>query len=220
MTYENISLVGFDLDGTILDTVPYKLAQNQHLARQFGRNISLEESRRIWNESSGFADLMKNICGTSDMSVVMPIVKRDYNLPEFQKRLFPFTRIFLEGLARQSFRSALITNATQEVLDLDAETFEIASFENYFHLVQAGDHSEYKKPDPRVFDQVLGHFGVAATQTVYIGDEIKDAHAALDAGIYFIGVETGLATSDEFKEFDVPVVPSLPQALKLLNSST
>lgn len=219
MAYENISLAVFDLDGTIFDTVPYKLAQNQHLARQFGRELSLEEGRRIWNAASGFDDLMWRVTGERDMSIIMPLVERDYNKPEFQKQAFAFTRHFLEGLARQSFHSALITNATQKILDLDTQTFKIEPFSNYFEFVQSADSGEFKKPDPRTFDRVLGHFGVSAAQAVYVGDELKDAEAAIGAGMQFIGVETGLATRDEFEAIGARVVRSLPDAMDLLNTS-
>ena len=43
-------VVAFDWDGTIADSVPYKLAHNQAIASEFGKKLSIEEVRQIWNQ--------------------------------------------------------------------------------------------------------------------------------------------------------------------------
>lgn len=220
MAYETIRAIAYDLDGTILDTIPYKLAQNQYLATQFGRELTSEQVRHIWNASSGFVDLMTQICGTDDMAVIMPIVERDYNKLEFQKRQFPFTGQVLDDTSLGGrYKTALVTNATRQILRLDSDSLGLRSFDAYFDFTQTAEECEFKKPDPRVFEQMLRHLGYSAANVVYFGDELKDAEAAHAAGLQFIGVETGLATKQEFAAQGIVSVATLPDALQLIEHS-
>ena len=208
-------LVAFDWDGTLIDSVPYKLAQNQAIAREFGQKLSLDEVRKIWNESSGFADLMQNLCETDDMNAIMEVVRRDYNNPAFAKRPFEFTPSVLRKVRALGKQTALITNVTRELLKVDAKTANIPDLDEHFDFVQTPDDYPHKKPDPRVFDAMLKSLDAQANQVVYIGDEEKDAIAAKEARIRFIGVESGMATDAEFANIGAFSVRSLGElALK------
>lgn len=214
-----IKAVILDWDGTLIDTIPYKMAQNQELARKFGRIFTREQLRTIWNESSGFNELMFHICGTDDMSVVMPRVKEDYDKPEFAKRSFGYSNECLVRLKNSLARCAMITNANREILALDENALGLGALREYFTVIQTVDDWEYKKPHPRVFENVLKLLGVQASDAVYIGDELKDYEAARDAGVNFIGVETGLCTKNEFKQAGAISVATLPDALKVVGVS-
>lgn len=188
----------FDWDGTIVDSVPYKLAQNQALAREFGHELTAEEVRRHWIESAGFNDLMQRLCRTDDTAAIMEVVGRDYNKPEFAKRPFEFAPRLLGTVREMGKQAALVTNVTRQLLRTDAESVGLTPLDDYFDYIQTADESAYKKPDPRVFDPLLQAFDAEPGQVVYIGDEINDLRAARDAGINFIGVESGMTSRDEF----------------------
>lgn len=208
-------VVAFDWDGTLIDSVPYKLAQNQAIAQEFGQELSLDEVRKIWSESSGFNDLMQNLCNTDDMDAIMKVVHRDYNNPAFAKRPFEFTPSVLRKVRALGKQTALITNVTRELLEVDARTANIPDLNKHFDFVQTPDDSPYKKPDPRAFDAMLKRLDVQSNQVVYIGDEEKDAISAKEAKIRFIGVETGMATAAEFADVGAFSVRSLGElALK------
>jgi phosphoglycolate phosphatase-like HAD superfamily hydrolase len=72
--------------------------------------------------------------------------------------------------------------------------------ERFYHL----DNSEFAKPDPRAFNQILKDFNVEADKTIYIGDAFGDAICANGAGVHFVAVlESGIRTKDDFKSFQV-----------------
>ena len=85
-------VIALDWDGTLVDSVPYKIAQNQAIAREFGNELTVDEVRQIWNDSVGFPDLMKQLCRTDGMDEIMKIVMRDYEKPEYAKRPFEFAK--------------------------------------------------------------------------------------------------------------------------------
>lgn len=196
-TPEHIRVIGFDWDGTVVNSVPPKLLQNQALAREFGRDLTIEEVRCEWNASSGFPDLMQRLTGSGDMERIMKVVKRDYNNPDFAKQRFEFAIPAINRVHALGLRTALITNLTSEMLAKDADdlAFEL---EKYFDLIQPVDACEHKKPDGRVFVPVFVKLGIEAAQLAYVGDEQKDRIAIQEIGGTFIGVTTGMTSREEF----------------------
>jgi phosphoglycolate phosphatase len=61
------------------------------------------------------------------------------------------------------------------------------------------DNTQYHKPDPKVFDELLANHNLVAAQCVYVGDSISDAVAAKQAGLHFIASqESGLRQKSDF----------------------
>ena len=60
-------------------------------------------------------------------------------------------------------------------------------------------NTRYRKPDPRVFDELLTETAVSPSECVYIGDSPGDALAAGGAGLHFIAcLQSGVRRLDEF----------------------
>lgn len=69
----------------------------------------------------------------------------------------------------------------------------------YYH-----NNTQFHKPDPRVFRELLHDYRVAPDQCVYIGDAVSDAVAAKEAGILFIAcLENKLRTREDFDHLPV-----------------
>lgn len=214
-----IEVVALDWDGTVVDSVAGKLAQNQTIAKNFGRDMTTEEVRSHWNASASFEDLMYRLSGTTDIDAVMAVVKRDYNRPEYAKRLFDFSKSALRRIHKIGKHVALITSVTREILETDAVDMGLAPLDSYLDFTQTADETEYKKPDPRVFARMIEALQVQAGAAVYIGDEIKDFEAATSAGLQFIGVETGMASRRDFTDAGALSVASLKHALDIIAHS-
>lgn len=116
----SIEVVCFDWDGTVVDSVGPKLLQNQAIAAEFGNNLTLEEVRGVWNQASGFPDLMHRLTGTDNMDAIMPIVRRDYDNPLYAKRPLEFANDAIKRVRALGRRTALVTNLTTELLTADA----------------------------------------------------------------------------------------------------
>ena len=207
---KNVKVIALDWDGTVVDSVPYKVAQNQAIAREFGHDLSLDEVRRIWNEAAGFPALMQQLTGSTDMGKIMEVVKRDYDNPAYAKREFGFAKAALMAMRAENVQLGVLTNATREILQLDAGTLGF-NLQKDFDYTQAADEYKHKKPDGRVFVPLLSHFGIAAHQLLYVGDELKDYQAAQNIGSQFIGVTTGMLTEQEFQAAGIPFVKNISE---------
>jgi phosphoglycolate phosphatase-like HAD superfamily hydrolase len=98
--------------------------------------------------------------------------------------------------------------------DLDLHNFprEIIDY------TQTADDTEFHKPDPRVFDPAklwLAERSIEPVETLYVGDGLKDMHAALGAGFNFLGVESGLVTAKEFQQYGANSVASIAEVFKV-----
>lgn len=99
--------------------------------------------------------------------------------------LFPDATPTLEALGAR-YRLGLITNgaaknqrARIEPLGLDA----------YFEAIAVSGELGVRKPDPAIFDHVLGRLGVSASAAVHVGDDIEaDVGGAKAAGMAAVWV--------------------------------
>jgi phosphoglycolate phosphatase len=70
---------------------------------------------------------------------------------------------------------------------------EALGLSQYFFQVYGGNSFHTKKPDPTGVQALLEEAGVAAEETVIIGDSDIDILTARNSGIYSVGVTYGLA---------------------------
>lgn len=208
LDHRTTPVIALDWDGTVVDSVPYKLAQNKAIAHEFGNELTVDEVRREWNAASGFPDLMHRLTGSDDMAKIMEVVKRDYDNPAYAKREFAFAKAALAMLRAKGYKLAVITNATREILQIDTQDlgFDLGCD---FDFTQAADECEFKKPDARVLEPLYNHFGITAQQLMYIGDEMKDYETTVNAGTLFTGVTTGMSTAKEFSAQRIPYVQDI-----------
>lgn len=210
--FANVDVVAFDWDMTTVDSQG-KLLQNQAIAHEFGNPLTLDEVRRDWNESTSFPNLMASLTNGADMDEIMKIVRRDYHNPRFVKRAYEFAAPAIRRLRKVGYQTALVSNVLRELLHTDADSLDI-DLDELFDFTQAQDDCEHKKPDRRVFNPLLRHFSITANRLLYIGDEMKDMRAITDAGGFFIGVETGMVTGQEFDEVGALHAPSIKEIVE------
>ncbi len=66
------------------------------------------------------------------------------------------------------------------------------------------DNTQFHKPDPRVFKELLAAHGLKPSECVYVGDSVSDAVATKQAGLYFIAsLESGLRRKRDFNGHEV-----------------
>jgi phosphoglycolate phosphatase-like HAD superfamily hydrolase len=71
---------------------------------------------------------------------------------------------------------------------------------DYITATACGDDLEHGKPDPRLVGIALRKLGLAASQTVMVGDTPYDAEAGIEAGTKAAGVLTGGFSEDVLHE--------------------
>jgi HAD superfamily hydrolase (TIGR01549 family) len=198
-----IKAVIFDLDDTLVKTHVVKWAQHKAVARDtYGRELTDEKLREHWGKP--FNTLITILHDGADTLENM-LAAYAANAHLFPKELHDATTDTIQMLLERGIKLGIVTATNKVFLLRDLEHLNIPS-EQFFFL-QAADETDFHKPDPRVFEPILGELerrGISNDETMYVGDALTDWYAARDAGMHFIGVTTGLHTADEFKAAGAP----------------
>jgi phosphoglycolate phosphatase len=196
------ALLVFDMDGTLVDSVPdIAAAVNRMLAAR--GHAPLTEPAIAAMVGDGLVPLIQRVFaavgGTPD-----PQAGRDY-LSDYESHVCVKTRLFdgmaaaLTTLRSAGWRLAVCTNKPERAARLLLEALGVSDL---FVAVGGGDSFGFHKPDPRHLAATLAKAGGTASRAVMIGDHSNDIHAALGCGVKALfagwgygrpGMETGAA---------------------------
>ena len=189
------SAILFDLDGTLLDTIPDlagaanamrhdlglpPIAQDI-LATYVGRGVEQLVTRALEHEGTP-AD--------PDRKAQALARYTEHYRQLNGRRSHPYPGV-LDGL--QAFRSAgcklaVVTNKSTEFTGPLLRQQGLADF---FEVVVCGDTCAHKKPDPMPVFHACTLLGVRPDQALFIGDSINDALAAQAAGMPMLALPYG-----------------------------
>ena len=190
----------FDLDGTLVDTVPDLMHAHNHVMRKFGYPTkSTREIRNLVGQGAG-AMLGRSIWGQAkkEFSKVQDEKVKKEMVKEFvdfygknivnESTLINGVKDFLVWSKQKNISMAVCTNK-QEHLAIDLLK-KIGIYE-FFEYVAGHNTFDYCKPDPRHLTTVIEILDGDLKKSLMIGDSETDANAAKDAGIPLILLEDG-----------------------------
>ncbi len=187
-------IVGFDLDGTLLDTSGDLGMALNHALKMAGRpQVPLGEvSRLIGGGAKVMLTRALAVTGGSE-GVDVQAMHRD--LLEYYEaniavhtRLFPGGEAMLDGLAGQGVKLALVTNKLES---LARKLLDELGLTQRFATIIGGDTlgPGRAKPAPDLLQEMLIRLG--GGRAVYVGDTTYDTGAAMAAGIPCVAVSFG-----------------------------
>lgn len=140
-----------------------------------------------------------------------------------QIQLIPGARQTIRSLNRRKVRQGIISSGHKPQL---LETYRRTLHHDlaYHEIIHAPPDEPIKKPSGTIFDQALLEMNLRENEIVYIGDNLTDMISALERGVLFIAVCTGVVSGQQFSEAGLPddqileTFAKLPYALLRLNS--
>lgn len=191
---EPISATGiiFDVDGTLVDSIPAYLAIAKHGLNPFGIDVSLKEIRQALNENNPnvWEDFIP--ADRSNRQEIVAVAQRaaiaEYpNALQRHASLLPNVATTLSALKRSGFRLAIMTGSWGHSMKLLDE----ANLLSYFETVVTGRDVAKRKPDPEGLCKAASNMNLPAESLIYVGDSIVDMEAARKIGMGAIGVLSG-----------------------------
>jgi HAD superfamily hydrolase (TIGR01549 family) len=125
--------------------------------------------------------------------------------------------------ARQNQGIDLLNGAQEAIVDLQEKGVKLAAFtmklgeftrklledlqlSQYFEMVVGSEDVDRGKPSGEGIEKIIQRLNVKQDYSIFIGDSLHDAESAFEAHIDFIGVLTGVASEQDFKDFGVVTI--------------
>jgi phosphoglycolate phosphatase len=189
-------MILIDVDGTLVDSVPDLAYCVDELMKALGRPLHGEPKVRNWVGNGVERLVRRALIGQldgeppdEDYARAYPIFLELYSENTSKRsRLYPGIREGLDWLKSQGYLLGCVTNkAAQFTLPL----LEDLGVRGDFGVVISGDTLPVKKPDPAPLLHAAKHFGVAAAESLMVGDSISDVKAARAAGFQIVCMSYG-----------------------------
>ncbi|MDD2055661.1 phosphoglycolate phosphatase [Pseudomonas putida] len=189
-------LVMFDLDGTLIDSVPDLAAAVDTMLLKLGRAPVGLEAVRHWVGNGAPVLVRRALAGDIDHSGVddalaeqaLDIFMEAYADGHDLTVVYPGVRDTLKWLHKQGVEMALITNKPERFV---APLLDQMKIGRYFRWIIGGDTLPQKKPDPAALFFVMKMANVPASQSLFIGDSRSDVQAAKAAGVTCVALSYG-----------------------------
>lgn len=205
---ESKEAILFDLDGTLIDSVPDLAAAVNSMLGRLGRDTYSEDTIRYWVGNGAQMLVQRALSGSREVDKML-----DGML--FEEALATFLEIYGENLAvstvayegvydtlkrlqEAGYRSAIVTNKPYRFVEPLLKHLELEAF---FEFWLGGDSLERKKPDPLPLLSACESLGISVDRCIMVGDSSNDILAAKAAGISSIGVRYGYNYGEDLATF-------------------
>ena len=198
-------MILIDVNGTLVNSVPDLAYCVDTMMERLGRGPYGEAAVRNWVGNGVERLVRRALIGKLDGEPEEADFQRAYPIfldlyaDNTSKRslLYPGVREGLDWLSAAGYPLGCVTNkAAQFTLPLLKDLGVI----DRFAIVISGDTLPKKKPDPLPLLHAAEHFGVAAADSLMIGDSVSDVKAARAAGFKVICMSYGYNHGQDIRE--------------------
>jgi len=193
------SLLIFDWDGTLLDSIASIVACTQQALRDLDQPPVLDEQIR-GAIGLGLRETVERFAPGCDEALFQAIVETygRHWLETFshQPRLFPGVPDLLEGLRLEGYLLGLATAKGRKGLTRDLEATGMGEF---FLATRTVDEAR-SKPDPQMILDIADELGVTTDRTLMVGDTIHDLEMAHNARAAAVAVCSGSESRTTLEE--------------------
>lgn len=207
-------LVAFDLDGTLIDSVPDLAAALAHAFNEEGLTPPSAEAVSGWVGNGAQVLTERALAWALDVAehtldkalkarVYAAFLRYYGEAPHRLTQLYPGVADALAALQEAGFVLVLVTNKPERFI---APLLSHFAIDACFSLRLGGDSLARKKPDPLPLLHAAAHFDVPASACVMVGDSRHDMAAGTAAGFATVALTYGYNHGE-------PISQSMPDAL-------
>ena len=209
----------FDLDGTLVDSLPDVCAALNHVLFDAGYStLNLSQVKSLIGH--GVSYMLEQAFLIFDHKLHLEKIDqfvRQYlyyykKNPVANTVVFPFVREVLTDLYSQGFKMGVCSNKPYQLFKLFLQSLKMDS---YFSAIIGGDTFDFCKPDPRHIHFTLKKMEKTTIGAVMVGDSEVDVLAAKNSGIPIILISYE-PLIDKYDSVDVIInnFSELPMALQ------
>lgn len=206
----------FDLDGTLLDTLPDLVFLTNRVLEENGFPVHTRDEINSY-VGNGARMLLKRAVpdGTPDDQIdammehwkeLYPVFGHKYTKP------YPGMEEALGQLKGDGAKLGVLSNK------FDAAVRDVIGkhFPGVFDIARGEGPDTPRKPDPTGLLTMMSDLGVSPNRVAYVGDSGSDMTVAVNAGTFPVGVSWGYRCEDELLECGAQVIIGHPSELLTL----
>ena len=178
-----MSLVVFDLDGTLIDSrLDLALSTNEMLGTYGAPALPVDQVTMMVGE--GARKLVERALGAAGLDPAEPQALPRF-LDIYGRRLLVHTRPYdgIPDVVAELSRSHTLAVLTNKPADPTRRLLEAFQLAPHFERVIGGDSEWARKPDPAGMHALMSGQGVAARDTWLVGDSMIDVETGRRAGV-------------------------------------
>ena len=178
----------FDLDGTLIDSVPSLAMAVDQMLEQLDRPKAGVHKVRQWVGNGAAVLVRRALSDSVQVSADICDEEAEHALGLFLEayavcassgaELYPGVKPFLEEMQARNFPMAVVTN---KPLRFVPEILSMLEIDHYFQLLVGGECLPHKKPHPEPLLHAARELAVKPEQLLMIGDSKHDVQAARNA---------------------------------------
>jgi phosphoglycolate phosphatase len=220
--FKDIRAVIFDLDGTMIDSVPdIHLALNRMKADFSLQEIDVDQVRRIVGRGSENLVRSALLFDTDPESVEKMLARAMLSFyRHYQETNGSYGSIYpgvIEGLKRMQAAKLRLACVTNKPVIFTEPLLAKTGLYSFFELIYSANSLPKRKPDPFPMQMACKVFGIKTSQALVIGDSINDAQAARAAGCLLFVVPYGYNHGEPVENIDSDaIVDDIEEAARLI----
>lgn len=193
MTYKAII---FDMDGTIIESGDIWQKATIALLKKFSIEVNHLIDQELRNELHGLA--IKQSCSflKNRFSLVDDLTVLIEEKSKIANQLFKTEVKYIDGFTsfyketqKYQLKTSIASNAADDTLLITDEVLNLKQF--FGSHIYGISHVNYQgKPSPAIFLYAAQQLEIEPSQCIVIEDSMRGVHAAKNAGMYCIGINT------------------------------
>ena len=199
-------LIMFDLDGTLIDSVPDLAFAVDCMLVDLQREKAGQDKVRHW-VGNGAAMLVKRalsnkmipkkVDGELFQQAYQSFLDHYQDVGGRQSKLYPHVSKTLKQLREHYPYLAVITNKPEQFTPALLKAHDLPEFD----LILCGDSLPEKKPHPAPLLHCMNTLGCHVSESIMVGDSLSDIKAAKAAGVAVICVEYGYHQGEDLSSY-------------------
>lgn len=189
-------LIAFDLDGTLIDSVPDLAAAVARTLNELGLPVPREAEVRDWVGNGAPVLVERALTWALKAAPESALLEHGYDVfmahygaaPNTLTTLYPGVKQALQALHQQGLTLVLITNKPECFIEPLLNHFELL---DYFTLWIGGDSLAEKKPHPLPLLHAAQRCQIPPVECVMVGDSRHDMAAGKAAGFTTLALPYG-----------------------------
>ncbi len=179
----------FDVDGVLVDTVPYHFLAWQKMFQEAGALFNFEDYLEKVNglpRAIGIKNVLTDV-GDEDLDRLAEI-KQNYFLEMVDHKPpkpLPGVKLFLQNLGKNLFYIAAASSSKNAPFVLNK-----TKLDHFFYTIVSGNDFRKPKPDPELFLTAANRLGMNPSECVVFEDAYHGVEAGKRGGMYTIGLLT------------------------------